>query len=831
MVNMELPYIQSIRDKTTPEKVGMKAYNLHRLSVAGFKQPLGYVIKEAAYRDFFKRNHFNGTFIDQRAFNKEKFDQSLEVRGIFSKGSLPPKLENELQELLKSHPGTRWAVRSSSTAEDLGEASFAGIYESYLNVKGFELLVDAIKKCWASMWTESVHHYMMQQKKLSKMKISMAIILQEMVPAQYAGVVFTRNPVFFNDEISVEYCEGIAEELVTGKVRPWSCSVGRQNLEIITDTSPAKKGLGKDKIIEIASLSLKLEKLFRKPLDIEWAYCNGTFFMLQARPITSKGKYFNKSKSHLWTRANIGEVLPCPVTPLTWHVFIATLTGRPEMLLENDKEISGNKIEGIRLIQGRAYIRLFDFWDTFCYLPFVTPEIMNRVLGVPVHPELGQYRKPSGAAVNFARILFILNLLRIVPRIETMMKRLPSLPDAYVSNLNDLIQWNTRCFQLHLKATIYNIAAFAAIHRFITHLLPHGGIDKLSSILTGNEDVQSSAQGIELWNIAKKIRSNKHVRSVFLKTRDWNQAKQILAKKPEGRVFIELFQRFLELNGSRTAGEFELSIPRWIEDPRFPYEMLQQYIRSSVAGSVSANIEKKQIKRNNAVDEITDQMGFISGRIFIRLLNSYSSFAAMRENIKYRLMEGSLALRRVFLDMGKSLYEEALLKRPDDIFYLTPREADDIFKDKRAIIDIKKIIHERKRGVKRFEKVKVSDLIDLTADNVDDNPDMDAVKGIGCSPGFIEGKACVLNDIGQSHILKPGEILVTHHTDPGWAPLFLVCGGLVTEIGGFLSHGATVAREYGIPAVVNATGALKKIKNGDTIRVDGTSGRVLLYNK
>jgi len=626
----------------------------------------------------------------------------------------------------------------------------------------------------------------------------------------------------------VEYCEGIAEDLVGGKIKPWSCSLNRENVEIISNTTPTKKGLGKDKLKEIASISLQVEDLFGEPQDIEWAYAGGSFILLQARPITRKQSHVKDGIDSLWTRANIGEVLPGPVTPLTWHVFRATLGGRPDMLIESDKEASANGVEGIQLKQGRAYIRLVDFWNRFCYLPFVTPEMMNKVLGVPIHSDSMQYRRPAGAAVYMAKVLFLLNLFGIVPRIQAMVKRLPSPPPASFANLHDLIKWNTRCFQLHLKVTVYNIAAFSFIYRFLGYLLPSCEIDKLSAILTGREDIQSSLQGIELMNMAEKINAHPHARSVFLRARDWRQAERGLMKVMDGMEFVVCFQRFLESHGARAAGEFELSIPRWIENPQFPFEILRQYIKASDSGSLRAVMEKQQIVRTNMVGCIQDQLGFFHGLIFKRLLNSYSSFATMRENLKYRLMEGSLALRRVFIDIGNTLKEDDLLERPDDIFYLTPREANDLLNAKGKNDYVKNIIHEKKREIKQYEKIEVNDFIDDKEYETMDSP---IIKGIGCSSGIVEGKARVLKNIDQAYMLQPGEILVTHHTDPGWAPLFLVCGGLVAEIGGFLSHGATVAREYGIPAVVNATAALKKIKNGNRIRVDGSNGIVLLCDK
>jgi len=227
-----------------------------------------------------------------------------------------------------------------------------------------------------------------------------------------------------------------------------------------------------------------------------------------------------------------------------------------------------------------------------------------------------------------------------------------------------------------------------------------------------------------------------------------------------------------------------------------------------------------------------DALPAFRGLIFRHLLEAYRSFATFRENMKYKLMEGYLEIRQVFLETGKELTNRSLLAEKEDIFFLTPAEIDACVRGESTIDATNHLILNRKQNHSHLKEERVLDFIVASDGGLEDHEnlgsDHNTLTGVGCSPGVAEGFARILHDISEASLLKAGEILVTPHTDPGWTPLFLTCKGVVTEIGGFLSHGATVAREYGIPAVVNVTGVTQKIRTGDLIRVDGEEGVITI---
>jgi rifampicin phosphotransferase len=297
-----------------------------------------------------------------------------------------------------------------------------------------------------------------------------------------------------------------------------------------------------------------------------------------------------------------------------------------------------------------------------------------------------------------------------------------------------------------------------------------------------------------------------------------------LSELEGGRAFLDALEAFLEANGARAAGEFELAVPRWREAPGLVVELLMKYVQAQETGGLPGDAAGGR-HRQAAIARITTTNRPLRRCVLRRLLASYAFYTTARENVKYRLMQGYALLRGLFLDLGSDLVSRGILDDAGDIFYLTPAQAlaaaqrDDVLHSSREVVQLGKEQHEQ------WASQPAPGLVVEGGRAFVDAPG-DGLAGIGCSPGIVEGVARVLSDISEADALRPGEILVAPHTDPGWTPLFLICGAVVTEVGGFLSHGATVAREYGIPAVVNVKGATTRIHTGDIIRVDGAAGRI-----
>jgi phosphohistidine swiveling domain-containing protein len=567
-----------------------------------------------------------------------------------------------------------------------------------------------------------------------------------------------------------------------------------------------------------------------------------------------------------WTRANIGEVLPGLVTPLTWSVFRANLLRQPLSKVEAESNPNGP----IRLIEGRAYLRLDALLGSFCYLPGVGPHVVCQALGVDQEIYQSDGWKTRGNLLaQLSGGLFLAEALGLSPVLWLKLARLGTPPlgesqpgesdstssPALVRRIEGLIDWNTRCFQLHLKCTRYAIGAYGLLIYMLRHWLPTAGMNSApwrsnraeretnfatsretyrtsleAELLSIQAELQSAEQGLALWRLAEQARAHPSVAAVLEDEVNWTAAQRALQAVEGGPEFLEALAAFLSRHGARTVEEFELASSRWREDPTFVLTVMRNYLHADAAFNPKVVLRQHRAFCDIATARIVRQMGSLRGRLFRRVLRAYKTYVPLRENMKYRLMEGYEALRHSFLKLGNCLCTIGILDSKEDIFFLAAGEALAAGRDGAVNAEEirTKVNHRRTEWAcqERFQPPEVIIGNDL-AWALDDNG-MGTLQGIGCSPGYAVGKARVIRDIAMASHLQPGEILVAPSTDPGWTPLFLTAAAVVTDIGGFLSHGATVAREYGIPAVVNTKRASELVKNGQVIIVDGNQGIVYL---
>lgn len=816
----------SLTDAQDAYLVGSKGYNLRALAAHGLPVPWTHCVTRHAYALFIETNNLRSAIqavMQDGALTAQ--EKSHKITELIGAGHFPLPLSEALDAC--DFGGHYYAVRSSSDMEDLPGRSFAGIYESYLNLQGAENIKKGMQKCWASLWSERAIVYR-EKYKICHEKVSMPIIIQAMVDATYSGILFTEQPGGEKSgTMYLEYCMGLGDALASGAIDPFRCTIDKSCLAVSHLNLPQGTRLNDSTILRLAELALKAEEYFDCPQDIEWAMDENRIYILQSRPIHVGGRVI--ALHHIWTRANIGEVLPNVVTPLTWDVFRATLSNSTHAKGNKPEDIE--KIQGIALKQGRAYVRLDRFLDSFCYLPAVTPGLMADVLGVRVPEASADYSAPAGLAVRIAQIVFLLDALRIFPRLHWLVRKNALHLPRDSGDLHELLTWTTNCFRAHIKCTAYAIGCLAVLSSLLKRWIPSRAADLLPEILMGEDDMQTSAQGASLWRIAQHVRADSALHKVFLEDAEWSIMEERLACSAGGREFLRELQEFFRHNGSRAAGEFELSIPRWRENPAFICKVLRKYLHSDGA-AFHNKMELKLERRARAVGHIKKSLSLPQRMLFSRFLSSYSVYVTLRENVKYRLMEGYALLRRSLLATGDQMAHRGLLTNAEDIFYLKMSEVSAFMNGHDS--DGKETVAERKKQNMLWNaEIAPAVVIDDQSDglSVSDIVAEVTLQGIGCSHGVAAGYARVLFDTGEMDLLRDDEILVTPHTDPGWTPLFLVCKALVTEIGGFLSHGATVAREYGVPAVANVQNATTMIQTGDFIHVDGTRGVIKILER
>jgi len=723
-----------------------------------------------------------------------------------------PMIEVAYRQLaMEGHPVV---VRSSAAEEDSVSASFAGQYDTVLNVDSLDALRDAIRRCVASGQSNRLMAY--QIGRASRPGVSrLAVLVQKQIDAQVSGVLFTCNPISGAAETLIEACVGLGDQLMAGRTSPTRYRVGPgRHVERLSGDAL----LTASQCFTLAALGKQIERILGTRQDVEWAIQAGKPFVLQARPITTRTP--NQTASETWTRANVGEVLPDIVTPLTWSVFRETLLGRAGVA-------GGEGLEemGLKCDLGRVHIRTDCMLDAFCYLPGVTPAVVSQVLGIEIPTRSGGYVAPSGLPVRLAQALFLLDALGCLNRLSWLIRRLPALHTVN-SQVREMVAWTTSCFNLHRKCTAYAIGTFALIKRLLDRYLPGQALTALPAILMGNEELQTARQGLGLWQLARQVREHPALLTLVDSNMPWPAVEQATQVSAIGREFVAGFHALLGICGARAIGELELANPRWQEDPSFLLTTLRSLLHSAESDTLRDVLAAQRQQREQMAGSLEAKLPWPWRPVFRRLLISHARHVTLRENAKYLLMEGYAAIRHAVLELGDSLVARGLLSDRQDIFMCTVEELLELTNGRLTCNQQYERILVRRHDLDLW----VGDHETDEANTTDQIAASHYLEGIGCSPGVAEGIARVLRDSSETEALQPGEILVTPHTDPGWTPLFLICKGIVTEIGGFLSHGATVAREYGIPAVVNVTHATSRIKTGDCVRVDGLNGRVTILH-
>lgn len=824
--------------------VGGKGLNLGRLTHAGFQVPKGFCVTTDAYR----------MSVEHKPEQNENNIRNIE---------LVPALVNAVSEARQELHTETVAVRSSATAEDLEDASFAGQQDSFLNVKTDDLL-DALKRCWASLWTVRAITYR-NTKGISNDGLAMAIVVQEMCNADVSGVLFTVSP--FNRSFSiVESNWGLGESVVSGSITPDNFEISRDTGDVVKSNVATKQemvtesgttpvsdelqntpSLTKDQLQRLCKLGIAVETLYERPMDIEWSLTDDTFQLLQARPITTEIQKPEQDDQRtveieklrqaeiqilktiakdntIWSHHNLAEVLPTPL-PMTWTIIKKFMSG--EGGLGNayralgfypSKQVDRTGI--LDLVCGRVYVNLnreselffegFPFTHNFYELKLfpqqamyaqAKPDIRNSTrsfwLKLPLHIirmtkaeiRLRKYRS------DFDRVLIEKIFPDFQKIIETEQKLLYSeLSDIQlVQKVRELIEITLDDFAP--KALIATILAGFSLQRLETVLQK-----KLSE-----KDAKALASRLitgQSGNIT--IETNEKLRQVAA-----------------GKLSIE---GFLKEFGHRTVDEFELAQPRWRENTDYLEQIIVSLRQNQKNYPAETDLHfSKQKEHQDAAEKelavLTAKRAGLQKQIEHEL-NFTRRFMPFRETAKYYLMLGYEQIRRALVELDNRYQLDG------DIFYLVPDELEKLINEE----NLRNSISERKLQRELLLQIDLPDVIfsDSFEEIGKSQPihTSDTYSGVGVSAGVGLGHARVLLSPSDIRPSDRDYILVCPSTDPAWTPLFLNASGLVMERGGILSHGAVVAREYGVAAVANIPNATQNIKDGQMIQVDGNQGTV-----
>jgi len=835
-------FVVNTKDECEMELVGGKAFNISRLVRKGFPVPEGFCITTKAYDYFMYLNSIS--------------EKDEEISDKIREGMIPPLLAEAICDAYHMHlHNNPCAVRSSSPFEDLKSASFAGQYRSFLNIKGEDALLDAVKECWASLWSRPAVEY---RKKMGiSENLKMAVLVQEMLPATASGVLFTE------DNMVLEAVWGLGDILVGGKAIPDHIVVERDGFNILEQKVSHKEAMSlisltggvevadvpeklrdkavleDDQIQELCTLSKRVEELFGCPQDIEWILSGDKFVLLQARPITVK------RKPTVWSRANMAETQPGYVTYLSRipenrpDFFVLGILPLLECFGITDIP------EDLKLtdyIYGHIYVNMTAAHNTLGRIPGLSPELLDQAMGHQSEEEVSQSKPGLSAIVKL--LPGVLRILRffshlpeeaewVIPHSMDLIEdiRTRNLQEMTLEELDELV-WEmydrtAQVFQVHACTALANASIFGVLQKILKRI----GEEGTENLLTiGLKGMSSSQLGIEMWKLAEIAKKSLRVSELIL-SKEGNALEE-LNQFPEGITFLQELNKSMEKIGDRCSQELELSVPRWEENPYFVLFMVASYLSASVCPAKTME-EQKRI-RQEAMDRILKKLSRnpFEKLIFEKILEKSQQFIVARENLKTIWVRGVSAMRVLYLAIAEKLVDKGILKERDTIFYLKMTEVSEIIAGNIKKKHIADLIEERKREKEEYEHLDVPNVIVGKPSPIEEltrtvEP-REKLEGTGCSQGIVTGRARVVFDPNECPDLKEGEILVAPVTDPGWTPLFVIAGGLVMELGGTLSHGVIIAREYGIPAVVGVENATKIVKTGQTITVDGNKGLVYI---
>ncbi|MFE9014789.1 rifamycin-inactivating phosphotransferase [Streptomyces cyaneofuscatus] len=856
-------------DATQLALVGGKGAQLGALSrIDGIRVPDGFCVTTDAFRRVVARvpslddrlERLSRSHPDDREVLRTL---SADIRRTIEETAIPGDLAAEITgALARLGAGTAVAVRSSATAEDLPTASFAGQQDTYLNVVGPAEVLRHVSRCWASLFTERAVAYR-RRNGIDHRTVQMAVVVQRMVFPEAAGVLFTADPLTGNRRTAtVDAGFGLGEALVSGLVNPDVFTVrdgavvaraiaakqravhalpGGGTREVEVD--PQRQGrpaLTDAQVLRLVELGRRIEAHFGRPQDIEWCLADDGFRIVQSRPITTVYPIpdAGDQERHIYVSVGHQQMMTDAMKPLGLSLWQRTAMvpmheagGR--LFVDVTPRLASPASRAALLdLVGRGDPLVRDALET----------VLDRDDPVPPLPDTG----PAGPPATGASEPSTEADPEIVPELiersrasvaalerDLRAKRGPALFDF----LLEAFEEHKRVLgdPLSMRAITAGMEATWWLNDQLGEWLGEkNAADTLTLSAPGNI---TSEMGLDLLDVADVIRPHPEV-VAFLKGVEKGAEDEglldELAKLPGGTEAREAIDAYLDRYGMRCVGEIDITRPRWRERPTTLVPLILDNVRNFGPGAAAHRFEQGRAKARQKEQDVLSRLralpdGDRRAEATKRMIDQVRAFAGYREYPKYGIVSRSSLYKRALLEEAGRLVQADVLSEGEDIFYLTFDELHDVVRSQQAD---DRLIRQRKEAFRSYEtltppRVLTSDGEALTGAYRRQDVPAGALAGLAVSTGTVEGRARVVLDLADAD-LGAGDILVTRFTDPSWSPLFVGVAGLVTEVGGLMTHGAVIAREYGLPAVVGVEGATRLIRDGQRIRVHGTDGYVEL---
>ncbi len=847
-------------------EVGGKGANLGELTRARFPVPPGFVVIATAFDEFLSVHGLDAQIRSavarlDFADHAEVERTTAEIRHWIGEAEIPRATGAEIGEAYGSLGGGKVAVRSSSAVPGLGVSSFPGQMDTFYNVEGTIELLHKVRQCWASLWTARAAANRWNQG-IDHFAVRVGVVVQQMVTAEYSGVAFTVNPVDGADEFVVEAVPGLGDALVGGRVTPECFVVGKPIARI--EHRPPEATVPESLILRVAEVSKKVEAHYGRPQDIEWAFAGGQIHILQSRNVKSREirvdyaglERWNKKpapgdEAVIWTRAWSDEVLTRAITPMFYSVQADLITTTYDFIYRCYGLTELLPMRLMRFHKNRGYFSTHYLKACLRYAPkfaltddalkFFTPEQKEEVQRAPflawrkLKSELRlsvRYRKFTlTRCYGFYYQRWLPELRRRLEELERIDLERGSNEDlkAYFKGMEALIK--KHCEPIGFGVMVHTFAMVSllekALHAWLGDASPAA---VLLSGLPGNSTCESNQQ---TWALAQKIRSVPELAEAFA-----DRAADVIPKLRQssaGTAFLAEFEAFRRRYLFRGAEDREISFPRWGDDPTLLIRVLQMFLAAPGDAEPQARENEIRSRRQKLTAEIRSRLraqpyGLVKRTVFDFLLKYAQIYSLFRENQRYEVDRVFYGQRKAALAIGKRL--SPLLASGEDIWFLSKEEAFDALNGQLSREQISCLVGPRKAEYRRYLHTPPPMFL-KGAQEIAAREDAAPVvgrelRGVAASAGSAAGTARVVRELRELGRVRPGDILVTNSTDPGWTPVFLLIRGLVLETGGILAHGTVLSREYGIPAVTSVKNATEVIRDGETITIDGSLGVVVL---
>ncbi|NSL85848.1 phosphoenolpyruvate synthase [Chitinophaga sp. Mgbs1] len=856
-------------DHTQTALAGGKGANLGELTkIAGIRVPEGFIVSTAAFESVIAAAPAVGALMDGlsllKADNQAEISHlSAQIRSIIEGITIPAGIAEEIsRQLSRLGAGGAYAVRSSATAEDLPAASFAGQQDTYLNITGEAAILRHISRCWASLFTARAVTYRIRNG-FGHRKVLLAVVVQQMVFPQSAGIMFTADPVTASRKVvSIDAGFGLGEALVAGLVNPdvykvsdgaiidkhiavkklatYALTDGGTEEAAVEPEKQHRQVLTDEQVLLLAHTGRIIATHFGQPQDIEWCLAEDGFYIVQSRPVTTLFPIpeADDRENRVYVSVGHQQMMTDPIKPLGLS-FYQLITPAP-----------------IRKAGGRLFVDITHFLSSPAgrerlmntlgksdpLINDALKTIMAREHFIPQLPQETEVQPadkckeapPAPAPLGNDPAIASAMIQRFEESAAALKKHIltksgPELFDFIIADIQELKTIMQHPHNMGMIMAAIN-AAFRINERIYEWLGEKNVADILSLSVSGNI---TSEMGLDLLALADLIRPYPGIIAYLQQVTDDNFL-EALPQFAGGQQVREAIDNYLSRYGMRCAGEIDISRPRWSEKPFTLIPMILGNLRNAAPGAGKQKFEEGRQAARKKEAALTEQLQHLPDagekikevKENISLLRNYAGY---REYPKYAIVSRYLIYKQALLKEAAQLVQLRAIQDTADVFYLTFEEFREAVRTGKAD---EQLIRRRKEEYTVYEKLTPPRLITsdgeiITGAYKRENLPADAIAGLPVSSGMVEGRARVILNMEDAD-LEEGDILVTTFTDPSWTPLFVTIKGLVTEVGGIMTHGAVIAREYGLPAVVCVENATRLIKDGQRIRVHGTEGYIEL---